>query len=147
MKILSVQQPWAWAILHAGKNVENRTWPTKYRGPLLIHAGVSKARLGDFGEGEPDRSLLAFGAIVGVVELVDCLPLDQLPEDLRGRFASGPWCWILANPRPFTTPITCKGQVGLFNPPAGFCLADHLPTSHAISPDLTSPLLSPDRVA
>ena len=39
MKALSIKQPWAWAIIHAGKNVENRTWATSYRGPLLIHAG------------------------------------------------------------------------------------------------------------
>lgn len=35
---LSVRQPWAWLILHAGKDIENRTWRTRYRGPLLIHA-------------------------------------------------------------------------------------------------------------
>lgn len=39
MKALSVKQPWAWAIIHAGKDIEKRTWRTDYRGPLLIHAG------------------------------------------------------------------------------------------------------------
>jgi len=40
VKALSIRQPWAWAILHAGKRVENRDWkhPPTYRGPLLIHA-------------------------------------------------------------------------------------------------------------
>lgn len=38
-RALSVRQPWAWAILHAGKDVENRSWATGYRGELLIHAG------------------------------------------------------------------------------------------------------------
>lgn len=45
MKALSVRQPWAWAILHAGKRIENREradgrMPSlcSYRGPLLIHA-------------------------------------------------------------------------------------------------------------
>ena len=38
MKALSIRQPWAWAIIHAGKDVENRPWGTRYRGPLLIHA-------------------------------------------------------------------------------------------------------------
>jgi ASCH domain len=37
--VLTVRQPWAWAIIHGGKDVENRSWRTKYRGPLLIHAG------------------------------------------------------------------------------------------------------------
>lgn len=38
MKALSIQQPWAWAIVKRDKRVENRTWPTTYRGPVLIHA-------------------------------------------------------------------------------------------------------------
>ena len=40
MKAISVRNPWAWAICHGGKRVENREWkyPPTYRGPLLIHA-------------------------------------------------------------------------------------------------------------
>lgn len=40
MKALSIRNPWAWAITHGGKRVENREWqcPPTYRGPLLIHA-------------------------------------------------------------------------------------------------------------
>ena len=38
MKALSVRQPWAWAIIYAGKDVENRTWPTRYRGFVIVHA-------------------------------------------------------------------------------------------------------------
>ncbi len=41
MKALSLRQPWAWAILHAGKRIENRDWGTAYRGPLLLHASKS----------------------------------------------------------------------------------------------------------
>lgn len=37
-KALSIRQPWAWAIIHAGKDVENRNWSTKFRGPVCIHA-------------------------------------------------------------------------------------------------------------
>ena len=37
VKIISVRQPWAWLLFH-GKDIENRTWRTSYRGPLLIHA-------------------------------------------------------------------------------------------------------------
>ena len=40
MKVLSIRQPWAWAIVAGFKPVENRTWKTGYRGPLLIHAGL-----------------------------------------------------------------------------------------------------------
>lgn len=40
MKALSLRQPWCWAVLHAGKRVENRVWRTSYRGPFLLHAAV-----------------------------------------------------------------------------------------------------------
>jgi hypothetical protein len=38
MKILSVRQPWAALIVSGHKDIENRTWSTRYRGPVLIHA-------------------------------------------------------------------------------------------------------------
>lgn len=43
MRILTVRQPWAWAIIHGGKNVENRPRNIAggYRGPVAIHAGLS----------------------------------------------------------------------------------------------------------
>lgn len=50
MKALTVQQPWAWAIIHGGKSVENRTQAWSYRGPLAIHAGQ---RLSDRGMESP----------------------------------------------------------------------------------------------
>ena len=40
MKALSIRQPWAHRILREGKDIENRDWPTRYRGPVLIHAGI-----------------------------------------------------------------------------------------------------------
>lgn len=38
MKAISLWQPWCFAITHLGKNIENRTWQTQYRGPVLLHA-------------------------------------------------------------------------------------------------------------
>lgn len=38
MKALSLRQPWAYAVLHLGKRIENRTWDTTFRGTFLIHA-------------------------------------------------------------------------------------------------------------
>lgn len=91
---LSIRQPWAWLILHAGKDVENRTWASRYRGPLLVHAGKrpdTEAYLAAFdakkhGTTPPDwlkpcvetlnqltwpRDPAPTGAFVGVVDLVD----------------------------------------------------------------------------
>ena len=48
MLALSIRQPWAWLILRAGKDVENRDWSTKVRGRVLIHASVGEGRLGFF---------------------------------------------------------------------------------------------------
>lgn len=76
MKALSLMQPFAWAIFH-GKNVENRSWNTYYRGPLLIHASMKfdaahlqwlKDNQGKLGITLPNR--FYHGAILGVVTLV-----------------------------------------------------------------------------
>ena len=40
IRVLSLRQPWAWAVLNLGKNVENRVWSTNHRGPFLIHAAM-----------------------------------------------------------------------------------------------------------
>ncbi len=37
--ILSIRQPWAWLIVNGYKDIENRTWSTRFRGKVLIHAG------------------------------------------------------------------------------------------------------------
>lgn len=46
MRILTVRQPWAWAIVHGGKDVENRPRNIAggYRGPIAIHAGLAYDR-------------------------------------------------------------------------------------------------------
>ena len=38
MKCLSLWQPWASLVVIGAKRFETRSWPTNYRGPLLIHA-------------------------------------------------------------------------------------------------------------
>ena len=49
MKALSIRQPWAWLILHGGKDIENRDWATRFRGRVLIHAskGVTQDEWSD----------------------------------------------------------------------------------------------------
>lgn len=134
-KILTVQGPWAWAIIHGPKRVENRTWRVNYRGPLYIHAGRSRAWdarareiLEGVGAAVPPGDELPRGVIVGVVDLVDCadypdrpgrgrmLPaMDDDPYRLAGDpLADGPVCWILRNPRPLARPVPCLGHQGLW---------------------------------
>jgi ASCH domain len=116
VKCPTVCQPWPWAIIYGQKRIENRDWPTKYRGPLTIHAGKSKAWLQDSlpdGTAVPLQEL-EFGKIIVIVDLVDCVPVDQVADD---PFAYGPWCWILQNPRPLAIPIPYKEKLGLFEVP------------------------------
>lgn len=48
MRVLTVKQPWAWALVHGGKDIENRvTSLGEYRGPVAIHAGLTLADVDD----------------------------------------------------------------------------------------------------
>lgn len=119
MKALSIQQPWAWAILHAGKNWENRTWHTRYRGPLLIHAGKAydpdgQSILDMMGCKLPPAKSLPRGGIVGVAELVNCVRACDIWE--WNQWVSGPLCWKLEDARALEF-IPCRGMLGLFEPP------------------------------
>jgi hypothetical protein len=114
MYALTVCNPCAWAIIAGIKRLENRSWPTSHRGPIIIHAGKSKAWLGREGGLLPDRPAdadLVYGAAIGIVDVVDCVPVDRVAGD---PFASGPWCWVLANPRPLPAPVYVRGKLGLW---------------------------------
>jgi len=120
MKAISIRQPFAEAILRGVKTTEYRTWPTKYRGLILVHAGLSRADLSyckDYGV-KPDQ--LVFGAIAGTVEIADCQAVDD-PE--TGAIES--WDWLLANPRPFARPVFYKGGLKFFKVPDNL-VADQL---------------------
>lgn len=128
MKILTVCQPWAWAIVQGIKVIENRSWPTRYRDPLLIHAGKSTKWLNTPQLPEaPGPTDLVFGAIIGGVEILDCIPVEQIQGE---RFASGPYCWILGNPWCLIHPLPLAGKLGLFEAPSSIAAAigSQLPT-------------------
>jgi hypothetical protein len=119
MKAITLCQPWAWAVFH-GKDIENRSRQTSHRGPLAIHASKSKKGLWGGDRTLPDGTLyppeeeLVFGAILGVVNLVDIIPLAEA----RGNpWAEGPVCWVLKNPRLLPTPIPWRGAQWLFDVP------------------------------
>lgn len=121
MLALTVRQPWAWAIIHAGKDVENRTWPTKHRGPLAIHAAT---KMWQGGRDElhnlvafdvPPEDELIRGAVIGVVDLVDCVPSFAIAEQSKSMWAiAGQYHWLLSNPRALSRPMPYRGQPGLF---------------------------------
>lgn len=117
---VSVRQPWAWAILHAGKTVENRRWATGYRGELLIHAGktveddavdvVAALAARDVPEGLPT------GGVVGRVRLVDVHHADDCYMTCSPWAQTGCWHWVLGDVRPERVLRPCPGRLGLFRP-------------------------------
>jgi hypothetical protein len=125
MRILTVRQPWAWAIIHGGKDVENRVRNIAgdYRGPVAIHAGAT--RIADFDPGHANlwpfnRAKHDLGAIIGVVDLADVHdPTERLfgLTGCQGQCTSwadeGLFHLLLANPRPLAEPIPFKGALGL----------------------------------
>jgi len=115
MKTLTIRQPWTSLILSGQKDVENRSWKTSYRGPILIHAAAATDRDAiKAGIGNPDSPT---GVILGVVTLVDIVTDSDSPWAEEGQFH-----WILADPKPFAEPIPARGALGLWNsdvePPA-----------------------------
>ena len=131
MRCLTIRQPWAELIVRGRKRVENRSWRTTHRGPLAIHAGLSRRwyaenppLLRPKGIRFPAEESVAFGAILGIVDVVDCVPI----EDWRARcpgdpFAKGPCCWVLRNPRRLKKPVIYTGQRRMFDLPAGLRLS------------------------
>lgn len=111
IKALSIMQPWAWLIVAGHKDVENRTWPTSYRGPVLIHAG----KRFDFDPQEWDWPHIEqpcdfdLGGIVGEAEIIDCV------RDSRSPWFHGPYGFVLDNMRPLPF-RPCRGQLGFFVP-------------------------------
>lgn len=115
---LSIRQPWAWLIIHAGKDIENRTWRTSFRGKCLIHAGkgCTKEEWEDAFEFAqdirpglmmPTIPMLERGGIVGEVEIIGCMIKHP------SRWFCGPYGFLLANakPLPFSP---CRGALGFF---------------------------------
>jgi len=115
MKALSIRQPWAWLILHAGKDIENRTWATKYRGPILIHAPKTFDGEGyeDIQFARPEIKMplsheFQYGGFVGVATLTDCVTRSDSP------WFGGPYGFVLAAARAMPL-IEHPGRLGLFN--------------------------------
>lgn len=126
---LSIRQPWAWAIIHAGKDIENRDWPTRYRGPVCIHAAKGMTK-GEYQEanhtiqravGVVDQAWLDRwhgvtcapyrldrGGIIGVAEIVDCVGRSDSP------WFFGLYGFVLRNAHPVEF-IPVRGALGFFD--------------------------------
>ena len=121
-RVLSVHPVWAWAILFAGKDIENRTWTTRYRGTLLIHASSKRNSTAEL---ERARRFIAKNARMRLSDVPADFPRSQLVglvelEDCVRRHRS-PWAfprqehWVLKKPRRLARPIeNVKGKLNVW---------------------------------
>ena len=139
MKVLSVRQPWAWAIARGWKQIENRSWNTSFRGLLAIHAPLTedladlpmvihlvRMQTTPWGRAPAAPSVLQqayrdtrgpLGCVVGVANLVGVV---EGPEPNGGGtwfddpWFGGPWGFVLRDARA-VKPIRLRGRPGLFD--------------------------------
>lgn len=125
MKALTVRPPWGAAILDLGKDIENRSWRTRYRGPLAIHTSWNATQLavtaaldwmrdrGLWTPGlvppwtmdDPDHR----GRVIGTVELVDVVRDHPSPWAMDGQ-----WHWVLARPQRLEPSPLVSGRLGVW---------------------------------
>src|SRR5262245_15474210 len=105
-RALTVRQPWAWAIIPAGKDIENRPGTRRLAsGTIGIQAGMgldSPNRL-PRGAKKPRSEDLIHGAIIGVVDIVGVV------DRSRSKWFDGPHGWVLRNPRALQRAVRCTG--------------------------------------
>ena len=130
MKALSIRQPWASLIVLGLKDIENRTWATRQRGTILVHAskGMTRTEHEDAIEFALDAipqmkghafagktlaelgfafDALPRGGIIGTVEIVGCV------RDSLSPWFIGDYGFVLQNPKPLPfKPL--KGALGFF---------------------------------
>ena len=142
MKIISLMQPWATLVAIGAKEIETRSWATKYRGKLGIHASAKFDP--SICYKEPFKTIfemrnikvsdLPTGAIIAVTEIKDCLPIlakDEFSgfamvkghgvvtgnEYCFGDYTPGRYAWILSRIPKRIEPIKVKGQLNLWEYP------------------------------
>ncbi|WP_193188849.1 ASCH domain-containing protein [Nisaea sediminum] len=133
MKALTIHQPWADAIAYGHKPVENRSWPTSYRGPLLIHAGLTWSddgaafirRMLPAADAEAliTAALKRRGGYVGRAILSDCV------RNFLSPWFVGPRGFVLTNAEAFPAAVPARGHQGLFHVPQDVCDALPLPVA------------------
>lgn len=124
MKVLTIKQPWASLIIQGYKRFEFRSWQTKYRGELLIHAGkgIDKEAVKRLEKYIPED--MPLGKIIGKVKLVDCIKMSPEFKEIllkenkdiytESSFREN-YGWQLENVEVFDDPIEAKGKLSLWD--------------------------------
>lgn len=117
MKAISIKQPWAYLLANGIKTVENRSWNTKFRGQVFIHAGqsvdkegyvVAKKICDKLGVHLPHYIEMPTGGLVGVMTIVDVV--DKRPRD---PFFFGPKGFVVEDAHPIDF-VQMPGRLSLF---------------------------------
>lgn len=123
MKVLTIKQPWATLIMQGDKRFEFRSWQTKYRGELLIHAGkgIDKDAMKRLAKYLPEN--IPLGKILGKVKLVDCIKMTPEFKEMllkenneiytKSSFEEN-YGWQLKDVEVFKEPIEAKGHLSLW---------------------------------
>lgn len=129
MRALSLTQPWAWLVVHGGKDVENRRWNTRYRGAFLVHAAKGMT-LGQYDDAAsfafevggqalfdriPAPRDLKRGGIIGAANLYTVIhPLrpSEMPKRLPWHMPEQ-FGFVVGNQRPLPF-LPCKGALGFW---------------------------------
>lgn len=131
MKAITIWQPWASLIAWGEKRYETRSWATKYRGPLAIHAGLRdvtvhliprySSYLPAFKRaGESWEERLPAGVVLCQVDLVDVVRVETLrgkisqQEEQFGDYSAGRFAWRFENIQLLDRPIPAIGKQGLW---------------------------------
>ena len=142
MKVITIRQPWAFAIIRLGKDVENRSWATSYVGPILIHAAKGLTRTELLSSLDDIRACLDVdgisslirkrmvsmsrdpndyvrGAVVGVAELAACplRPLRRGGPGFSKWHTPGAWGHRINKFRALEDPLPWKGMLGYVDAP------------------------------
>jgi hypothetical protein len=123
LSAISIKQPWADSIIFGNKRVENRSWNTKHRGRILIHASLQEDKKGnEFIKHKNIPGGRLKGFIIGEADIVDVIHVDS-NED-RTKYSSrekdvlewffGPYGFVLDNIVVYKNPVKYKGNLGIF---------------------------------
>lgn len=139
MKAITIWQPWAGMVAAGIKQNETRSWPTKYRGPIAIHAAQKKMEetwpyiVSDEAKEVIYRRLnlpevfyapkvFPTGCIVAMANLADCIKItpeyiSTLTSDelALGDYTIGRYAWVMTNVKKLDLTIPIRGRQGLWN--------------------------------
>lgn len=129
MKVISLLEPWASLVKENVKHIETRSWKTKYRGELYIHASkkvLTKRKLKEYKNRLDllNDTNFKYGYIIAKCKLVDCKKMNEelikevkknKKEYISGEYSIGRYAWYLEDIEALDVPIPTNGSLGIWN--------------------------------